>query len=686
MASCPETGHPVDRAFKMRGEILDDKYKVGRLIGRGGMGVVYQGEHLAVGRKVAIKFLTAEASESPEMLTRFQNEARMAAAVGHRNIVDILDLGQTSQGVHYIVMEYLNGRDLGDLMHSASRLDVKTAVEIAIQVLSALRAVHERGIVHRDLKPENVIIVKGEGRALTAKLVDFGLSRLDDSMRDVGLTQTGTVCGTPRYMAPEQARAKKDIDLRADLYSVGVILYRMLTGHVPFEAGSYNEMIIAITTEEPTHINAHKVPLPEGLADLVMRAMSRDPRSRFQSATEFFEAVRPFRTWTFEGTETSSSPSPQPILNWSGIRREVTRQPRDDLKTPVDLESPAADRRGRATDSGPLVGSGNRSHTYSVVGGKRELVDVVHPARQAPPLRLGAAADEPFSQPAAPAPRPSSSSGYSVINRDDSVRLTDRVAVSGRTPRVDAPREDVATSGEKALRDAMKRTGLTPRPARRQRRSSTAPWTSDGAPAGRKGQGIDEPDDSISTIGWEGPTGVRVRRMPVPGWAMGVGAAVVLAIAAGGTSLFLKLRNVENGVSGVSVQDTQQATAAAEAPPTIWKVAFENLPEGAEVYVDGSLHLERPVLVTYSAEPKMLRIEAKGYEPWEKAVAVYSDISVTLPLVATDAGPVPADEAPSKTIIRKIPPSGEPGKVRIDTQYPGSKESSRIDKSYPGLK
>mgnify|MGYP001765831078 CR=1 FL=1 len=309
MTRCPETGRQVDQAHKMEGLTLDGRVLVGRMAAEGGMGVVYEGTNTKIGRKLAIKFLKSSISTNPQMLQRFENEARAAASIGHGNIVDILDMGATPRGVPFIVMEWLDGSDLGDVIDAATRLPPPLAVEIALQMLSALSAAHEKGIVHRDLKPENVFLKNEPGGAVTVKIVDFGISRLGqvEGGGELSVTRTGAVFGTPRYMAPEQARGLKTVDHRVDLYSVGVILYRMLTGALPFEADDYNNLIIAITTEDPVHVTKHGAPIPEGLDAAVMTAIEREPEARFQSASAFAEALLPFRSPVLESLSASSS-------------------------------------------------------------------------------------------------------------------------------------------------------------------------------------------------------------------------------------------------------------------------------------------------------------------------------------------------------------------------------------------
>ena len=308
LSRCPETGKKVDRAFKMQGELLEGKYRVGEMLMSGGMAVVYEGVQENLGRKVAIKFLRTLASEEHQPEHRFQREAMLAASIGHGNIVDVFDMGETEDGVHYIVMEYLRGQDLGDLLADRVRIPASEAVGIVLQVLGALRAVHAEGIIHRDLKPENVFLAREPGGEEVVKVLDFGISRL--AQPSVSLTMSGAVFGSPGYISPEQARGAADVDHRADLYSAGVILYELVTGRLPFDAEGYNEMLIALTTEDPVPVSGRGVDLDEGLAGAVMRAIRRDPRERFAGAEEMIDALRPYTSPERSSLVPRASPPP----------------------------------------------------------------------------------------------------------------------------------------------------------------------------------------------------------------------------------------------------------------------------------------------------------------------------------------------------------------------------------------
>jgi len=273
------------------GASLDDKYRVVRHLSSGGMGAVYEVEHRGLGKRLAAKLLKPELARRADLLERFRREARAASAIGHEHIIEVTDLGQTSQKVPFLVMELLSGQTLSALCKAERRLEPARAVHIARQILSALGAAHARGIVHRDLKPENVFLIQRAGDPDFVKLLDFGIVKLLDENEELELTRAGQVVGTPTYMAPEQARGEKNVDGRADLYGVGAILYRMVTGQRPYTAPNFNALLFAIAQgqlEKPRKLEPGVSPHLEAA---ILRAMALDPRARFQTAAEFDEAL-----------------------------------------------------------------------------------------------------------------------------------------------------------------------------------------------------------------------------------------------------------------------------------------------------------------------------------------------------------------------------------------------------------
>jgi serine/threonine-protein kinase len=274
------------------GQVLDGKYQLTTMLGKGGMGTVYRGKHVVIGKQVAVKFLHAEFAGSEEVVKRFYREAQAAAAIGHEGIIDVMDVGIAPSGEPFLVMEFLEGESLSDLLVRAGPLDVSATAGIMEPALKALHAAHAKGIVHRDLKPENIFLAQREGGSPRVKLIDFGISKITEGPGGEKLTQTGSVMGTPAYMSPEQAKGSTELDHRADIYSMGVILYEMLTGKLPFEGENFTEIIISILTKEPIPPQQAFSDFPPEAESLLLRALVKEPEGRYDSALEFAEALK----------------------------------------------------------------------------------------------------------------------------------------------------------------------------------------------------------------------------------------------------------------------------------------------------------------------------------------------------------------------------------------------------------
>jgi serine/threonine-protein kinase len=276
------------------GDIIDGKYRVVRLLGEGGMGAVYEGENTRIHRRVAIKVLHAAVAEQGEAVARFEREAQAAGRIGSEHIVEVLDLGTLANGDRYLVMEYLDGEGLGHRIKHRGRLSAQELCPIAFQLMEGLAAAHGAGIIHRDLKPDNVFLLRSRGgKADFVKLLDFGISKFSQLSGDSGfsMTRTGAVMGTPYYMAPEQAKGARELDHRVDIYATGVILYEALTGQVPFNADTFNELLFKIVLEAPRPLEQLEPAVDRGFAAIVTKAMAREPAHRFQSANEFQNAL-----------------------------------------------------------------------------------------------------------------------------------------------------------------------------------------------------------------------------------------------------------------------------------------------------------------------------------------------------------------------------------------------------------
>jgi len=270
-------------------------YRIVKLLREGGMGTVYLAQHPGLGRRVAVKVLNPDQVRSEGMAQRFFNEARAANSVGHRGIVEVSDFGVLPSGEPYLVMELLDGESLTERMTRCGRLALAAALDIAGQAAAAVGAAHGKGIIHRDLKPDNLFLIQDPlqpGRELL-KILDFGIAKLAQPGASAGdgNTRTGTILGTPRYMSPEQCRDSRDVYHRADIYSLGVILYEMLSGTPPFVSSSWGELAHMHIGVVPPPLRAQAPDVPDRIAEIVHRAMEKDPDARFQSMADFRQAL-----------------------------------------------------------------------------------------------------------------------------------------------------------------------------------------------------------------------------------------------------------------------------------------------------------------------------------------------------------------------------------------------------------
>jgi len=275
------------------GQILNDRYLVETRIGKGGMGVVYRGRHIIIGRAAAVKFLHPEYAADENTVARFFREAQAAAAVRHENIVEIYDVGLSTDNVPYLVMEYLEGESLATLLRRTGPLDPAPLLTIMDPVLAAAASAHRRGVIHRDLKPENIFITDATDESpSTIKLIDFGISRILGEATDIRLTVANTMIGTPAYMAPEQISNAQSADHLSDIYSLGVVLFEALSGRLPYEGNTPNEVIAKILTQPPPSPSDLLPDIPTALAAVAERAMRRDPSERYPNTEEMREALR----------------------------------------------------------------------------------------------------------------------------------------------------------------------------------------------------------------------------------------------------------------------------------------------------------------------------------------------------------------------------------------------------------
>jgi serine/threonine-protein kinase len=281
------------------GDVLAGKYRVDRVLGVGGMGVVVAAHHLQLDEMVALKFLCREAAMDPAASTRFAREARMAVKIKNEHVARVSDVGELEGGAPYMVMEYLEGEDLSSWIRQRGRLSIEQATDFVLQACVAVADAHALGIVHRDLKPANLFCVMRSDGQLTIKVLDFGISKISEApgaAPSASVTKTSSVMGTPLYMAPEQMRSAKTVDARSDIWSLGVILFELVSGRVPFEGDSVMELVLKVANDPPPALRTLVPSAPEALEKAILRCLEKEPEKRFPHVGELAAALLPFGT------------------------------------------------------------------------------------------------------------------------------------------------------------------------------------------------------------------------------------------------------------------------------------------------------------------------------------------------------------------------------------------------------
>jgi serine/threonine-protein kinase len=275
------------------GQMLNDRYRIDERISEGGMGTVYRATHVLMDKRVAIKVLHPSLAADDKIVARFSREARAASRISHPHALNVTDFGESASGVVFLVMEYLDGRTLKEVIQSDGPMPLARVVEIIKQVAGALDAAHGEGVVHRDLKSDNIMLMEAQNGSDWAKVLDFGIAKIKEpvGVTDPALTAPNLIIGTPQYMSPEQCSQASEIDSRSDIYSLGIITYEMLTGHVPFTGESPTAIMMKHLQEPPPSVLEERDDLPPQVGMVITSALAKRPEDRFQSAGELSDAL-----------------------------------------------------------------------------------------------------------------------------------------------------------------------------------------------------------------------------------------------------------------------------------------------------------------------------------------------------------------------------------------------------------
>jgi len=277
------------------GDLLAGKYRVERVLGEGGMGFVVAATHITLEERVALKFMRAEAMFREDGQQRFLREARAAVRLKSEHVARVLDVGTLEAGAPYIVMEYLEGADLSHVLGTRGGLPLAEVVDYVLQACDAIAEAHARGIIHRDLKPANIFVTRGRDGAPLIKVLDFGISKLNVlGDRPESMTSSATLLGSPVYMSPEQMKSSRDVDATADIWSLGIILYKAAGGRVPFDEQTMGALMAKVLTEPPPPLGLLRPDLPAGFVDVVGRCLEKEPGRRFTTIAALALALAPF--------------------------------------------------------------------------------------------------------------------------------------------------------------------------------------------------------------------------------------------------------------------------------------------------------------------------------------------------------------------------------------------------------
>lgn len=355
---CPKDGTVLaETNDALIGQTLADKYRVEELINQGGMGAVYRATHVLMDKTVAVKVLHPALAADSVIVARFSREARAASRISHPHALTVTDFGESDNGVVYLVMEYLRGQTLKEVIRSEGPLPLARVVEIIRQVSGALEAAHSEGVVHRDLKSDNIMLVDMGTGGDWSKVLDFGIAKITEKVgQDPALTAPNFIIGTPQYMSPEQCSQVAEIDSRSDIYSLGVIIYEMLVGHVPFTGESPTAIMMKHLQEPPPSILEERSDLPAAVARVGARAMAKRPEDRFQTVSELSDELASSAEEVPVGEALSANvDSPDKSTSRIVVPTEPNESPRVTVSEAPDEVTVVSVRPEPRADDGPQI-------------------------------------------------------------------------------------------------------------------------------------------------------------------------------------------------------------------------------------------------------------------------------------------------------------------------------------------
>jgi serine/threonine protein kinase len=443
------------------GDVLAEKYRVTRLLGIGGMGAVVEAQHLVLGQRVAIKIVLPNFATDHERVQRFLREAKAASALRSEHVAKVLDVGMLPGGVPYLVMEFLEGTDLAKLLKERDRLPTEEAAEYILQACEALAEAHARGLVHRDIKPANLFITRRVDGSPLLKVLDFGIAKgqggINEGMASADLTSSNALLGSPLYMSPEQMRSARDVDMRSDIWSLGIVLYKLLTGKVPYEASTFGELCMLIvqqTAPPPTDL-CPEISLE--LSAVVLRCLEKDPSQRYENVAQLGAALLPFapaRTAVlvdraaavFAGFAVSSASLPRVSASRPSLHRDAgppsATPPLAETGGPWGTTSagPRADRRSRRVQI--AVGAAAAAATLLVgLIWTRLSTERLDPERAAAPTSSTVSDQRPAALPAIEASAPSAADALKAASPSPAAEATATASAKASASAKPAPRQ-----------------------------------------------------------------------------------------------------------------------------------------------------------------------------------------------------------------------------------------------------